>query len=395
MKTSAPKKNKFTAPLEHLGGMSAQKFLRDYWQKKPLLVRGAFPNLVEPLSKQQIFALAVRDDAESRLICRDGNKWQLTHGPITRRQLATAKKQLWTLLLQDTQHFSQAAHRLLAAFNFIPHSRIDDLMVSYAVAGAGVGPHVDSYDVFLLQGSGQRRWRISAQEDPRLREDVPLKMLARFKPEQEFVLDTGDMLYLPPGYAHDGIAESECLTWSIGFRAPSRQEIGQAFLDYLRDEIKSNGQYEDANLVPTTTPGAIDRMMRQRFAAMTRHVVAAIAAPESLDICLGRYLTEPKQHVYFDAAEPMLSPAKFRKAALRHGVRLDLKSRMLYDDERFFINGEQWQIEIVGAELFRRLADERELPPVALEHTATAGVFNALHVAYTNGFIRISDDQRE
>ncbi|MBL8525668.1 MAG: cupin domain-containing protein [Betaproteobacteria bacterium] len=395
MKTKVRKKDNFATALEHLGGISAQKFLKDYWQKRPLLVRGAFPNLIEPLSKQEIFALAARDDAESRLISRNGAQWQLTHGPISRRQMATAKKGLWTLLLQDTQHFSRKAHQLLAAFNFIPHARVDDLMVSYAIAGAGVGPHIDSYDVFLLQGSGSRRWRISAQKDLRLKEGAPLKLLAKFKPEQEFVLKTGDMLYLPPGYAHDGIAESECLTWSIGFRAPSSQELGQAFLDYVRDDIKLGGQYEDADLIPTATPGAIDRQMRNRFAAMIRSVVATVATPATLDICVGRYLTEPKQHVYFDYPEPELAPAAFRKAVLRHGLRLDLKSRMLYDEDRFFINGEQWQILPADRALFRILADCRELTPPILTESSTATALNALHVAYTNGFVRISNIMQE
>jgi 50S ribosomal protein L16 3-hydroxylase len=386
MKTTTQKNSPPPTSLEHLGGLSAKKFLREYWQKKPLLIRHAFPRLVEPLNKQQLFNLAARDDVESRLIARNGRDWQMTHGPISKRQLASAKQNLWTLLVQDTQHFSKEAHALLAKFNFVPHARVDDLMVSYAVPGAGVGPHVDSYDVFLLQGSGKRRWRISAQKDLRLKENMPLKLLAHFKPQQEFVLETGDMLYLPPGYAHDGVAETECMTWSIGFRAPSSQELSNAFLDYLRDEIKSAGQYADADIVPTAAPGEIDRKMQARFATMLTETIASATDPDNFQVCLGRYLTEPKQHVYFDYPEPELSPSLFRKSVLRHGIELDLRSRLLYDERRFFINGEQWQIERSGAALIRKLADRRHLSPTDLAASDTA-TLKALHIAYSNGFL--------
>jgi 50S ribosomal protein L16 3-hydroxylase len=391
MKTTAQKNSRFIIPLEHLGGLSAEKFLHEYWQKKPLLIRRAFPHLIEPLTRLQLFDLAGRDDTESRLIARNGRDWQLTHGPISKRQLASVKQSPWTLLVQDTQHFSNEAHDLLAKFNFIPHARVDDLMVSYAVPGGGVGPHVDSYDVFLLQGSGKRRWRISAQKDLRLKENMPLKLLAHFKPEQEFVLETGDMLYLPPGYAHDGVAETECLTWSIGFRAPSSQELSNAFLDYLRDEIKTEGQYSDADLEPTVAAGEIDRRMQARFANMLTQTIASAKNPDNIQVCLGRYLTEPKQHVYFDYPEPELSPLLFRKSVLRHGLELDLRTRLLYDDRRFFINGEQWQIEQSGVALIRKLADTRQLSPVDLAATATT-TFKALHIAYSNGFLSPSPE---
>lgn len=386
MKTTTQKNSRAPFPLEHLGGLSAAKFLREYWQKKPLLIRRAFPHLIEPLTTQQLFNLAGRDDVESRLIARDGRNWQLTHGPISKRQLSGIKQKPWTLLVQDTQHFSKHAHDLLAKFNFIPHARIDDLMVSYAVPGGGVGPHVDSYDVFLLQGSGKRRWRISAQKDLRLKEDMPLKLLAHFKPEQEFVLDTGDMLYLPPGYAHDGIAETECLTWSIGFRAPSSQELSNAFLDYLRDEVRPEGQYGDADLAPTSTPGQIDLKMQARLAAMLATTIASSKDPDNLQVCLGRYLTEPKQHVYFDYPEPELPLPTFRKSVLQRGLELDLRTRLLYDERRFFINGEQWQIGQTGTELIRKLADTRCLSPTDLS-TSDASTFKALHIAYSNGFL--------
>lgn len=355
--------------LEHLGGLTANQFLRRHWQKKPLLVRGAFPNFRDPLTKKEVLTLATRDEAESRMIVRAGKQWQLHHGPFSRAKrgdFARHRDDAWTVLVQDTQHFSWEAHALLANFRFIPHARIDDLMVSYAVPGAGVGPHFDSYDVFLLQGGGQRRWRISAQTDLTLRNDMPLKILARFKPEQEFLLETGDMLYLPPGYAHDGIAESECLTWSIGFRAPTAQELAIAFLDSLRDEIALDGQYTDPDLRATIHPGQLDAKMLTRMTKLLRGVGTAAGKQERVRQFLGCFLTEPKAHVTFDPSEPVMSKSAFWRAARNAGVALDLKSRLLYAGKVFFLNGDALETNIGDEALLRLLADDRVLTPVAL-----------------------------
>ncbi|MBP8119748.1 MAG: cupin domain-containing protein [Burkholderiales bacterium] len=381
-----------------LGGLTAAEFLRDYWQRKPLLVRGAMAGFIEPLDKREVLDLTMRDDAESRLIFRAGNKWSLVQGPLSRRDLAAARAGLWTVLVQDTQHFSQRAHELLARFNFIPHARIDDLMVSYAVPGAGVGPHVDSYDVFLVQGHGSRRWRVSAQKDLQLRDDVPLKILARFKAEDEFVLEHGDMLYLPPGYAHDGVAQTECLTWSVGLRAPSSQDLGMALLDYLRDEIQLSGQYQDAGLAPTRSPGKIGRDMQTRFRHMLGGLAIAVTDPQNIHACLGRYLTEPKSHVFFDGPDAACSPAAFRKNAMRAGLVLNPKSRMLYDSENFYINGEAWPIEADSVGLLRRLADTRFLSAATLASCESARAFSILHEAHASGYImtrQANDFQQE
>lgn len=235
------------APLQMLGGISAQQFLDEYWQQKPLLIRDAFSGNVAPLTNAEILTLAGYDDAESRLVLWHNNAWSLDHGPFSAKdfkQLRRAQDARWTVLVQDVQHFSHEAHALLAEFNFLPQARIDDLMVSYAVKGGGVGPHFDSYDVFLLQGHGQRRWQISAQDDLTLQNDLPLKILKHFQPAQEWVLNAGDMLYLPPVYAHNGVAASDdCVTWSIGFRAPSNQEMLEAWLDDARDTLKTGGAF--------------------------------------------------------------------------------------------------------------------------------------------------------
>jgi len=370
----------------HLGGLTAKQFLRDYWQKKPLLIRGAFTEFKDPLTRKEVLELATREEAESRLVVREGKSWSLQHGPFTHRELRVARTQPWTVLVQDTQHFSHEAQALLAAFSFIPHARIDDLMVSFATPGAGVGPHYDSYDVFLIQGAGRRRWRISPQRDLALKPGLPMKIIARFKPEQEFILEPGDILYLPPGYAHDGIAETDCLTWSVGFRAPSQQELATAYLDYLRDNLTLDGSYHDPDLSATSTPGLMDESMLRRFAALLKSVPDAGLQRGHLDRFLGRYLTEPKSHVFFDPPEEPLSATRFRRVAVASGLRLDLRSRFLYQRNGFFLNGAELIVPATDAETFRRLADNRAIAGILAKALTGAGQKVAF-TAYLNGFL--------
>ncbi len=377
-------------PLKLLGELSALQFLRRYWQKKPLLVRQAIADFAAPLSKREVIELSQREDAESRLIAFTGEGWTLQDGPLSRRQYAAVKNTKWTVLVQDTQHFSMEAHELLARFNFVPHARIDDLMVSYAVAGAGVGPHFDSYDVFLLQGAGRRRWQVSSQKDLRLEKGAPLKVLSNFKSEQEFVLESGDMLYLPPGFAHNGIAETDCLTWSIGFRAPSQQELSAALLDYLRDEISLDGSYCDPDLAPVKHPGEINAAMRRRVRRMLVDIqVASRDATHQLR-CLGRHLTDPKPHIFFDLPLPTLSASAFQAAAASLGIVLDLKTRFLYGNGRFFVNGGEFAVDAGGAKLFRELADTRRLSAGAVAAAGGKRFHGELYRAYRDGFLHVA-----
>ncbi len=389
----APQKNNLeslspTLPL--LGGMSAEVFLRDYWQKKPLLIRNAIAGFTAPLTKSEVLTLARRDDAESRLITRDADAWQIKHGPLSASDLRKVKNKFWTVLVQDVQHFSYEAHDLLARFNFIPNARIDDLMVSYAIAGAGVGAHFDSYDVFLLQGMGRRRWQISSQNDLRLQPDLPLKILSNFKPTEEFVLDTGDMLYLPPGVAHNGIAETDCLTWSIGFRAPSKQDLSVAFLDYLRDDLQLAGLYADPELKSTQHPAEIDAAMRARFAALLGDVQTAVCDRLMIRRFTGCYLTEPKSHVIFDAPETPMTANAFAKLARRHGLELDLKTRILVDDENVFINGESHAPVRAVATLMRELGDKRLLPASTVAKVDSKAALVFLYECYCDGVLTIA-----
>lgn len=381
--------NSSSRSLALLGGISADVFLRDYWQKKPLLIRNAIHDFVAPLSKKEVLTLARRDDAESRLITRDTNMWRIEHGPFSARDFRPPKTILWTVLVQDVQHFSHEAHELLESFNFIPQARIDDLMVSYAVAGAGVGPHFDSYDVFLLQGSGRRRWQISSQKDLRLKADLPLKVLSHFKPTEEFILNTGDMLYLPPSVAHNGIAETECLTWSVGFRAPSTQELSMAFLDYLRDSLQLPGQYADRDLKSTRHPAKIDIAMQRRFVNLLDGVRNVSRSKAAIRQFTGCYLTEPKTHVVFETPEMPLSSDAFGKLAMRHGLELDLKTRVLYDDEHVFINGEA-KTAIGGVRaILRELADRRSLSASGIAKFESGPTLAFLYQCYCDGVLAI------
>jgi len=342
-----------------LGGLSPRAFLRDYWHKKPLLVRGAVSSFTGLLDRQALIEAACRDDVQSRLVTRRGSRWQLRHGPFRRRELSGLPERNWSLLVQEVNHFLPAAAALTREFSFVPLARLDDVMLSLAPPGGGVGPHFDSYDVFLLQGRGRRRWRVSAQTDLGLVRDAPLKILKRFVPEHEWLIEPGDLLYLPPAYAHEGVAVDECVTCSIGFRAPSAQELGQAFLDHLRDTIDLPGMYRDPDLCLQRAPGAIG-------AAMTAQVMAMLGRIRwrRSDVArfLGRYLTEPKPHVFFDPPCAPLSRPRFLARAKRDGIALALKSRMLYDHDRIFLNGDMHAPTGEVAQVLRSLANTGALP---------------------------------
>lgn len=339
-------------PLTLLDGLTPAHFMRRHWHKKPLLVRQAIPNFQPPVLRPEMFALAAQESVESRLVQQIKGDWKLRHGPFARRSLPAMSQREWTLLVQGVDLHNDAVHQLMQQFRFVPEARLDDLMISYATDGGGVGPHFDSYDVFLLQAHGRRRWRIGRQKDLTLKEGIPLKVLAEFEPEEEFVLEPGDMLYLPPRYAHDGIAEGECMTYSIGFRAPARAELAQELLVRLSEDAAEDEQvqmYRDAKQEAVAEPGAIPAEL-QAFAkeALER----ALSQPLALERALGEYLTEPKPNVWFEASDG---------GAMLEAVRLDRRTRMMYDAQHIFINGESYRAGGKDATLMRRLANQRYL----------------------------------
>jgi 50S ribosomal protein L16 3-hydroxylase len=376
---------------ELLGGRSASAFLRRHWQKKPLLVRQAVPGFRGLLSRSELFALAGRDDVESRLVKRVRGRWTLERGPFGAAKLARLPARDWTLLVQGVNLHVAAADALLRRFAFIPFARLDDVMVSYAAPGGGVGPHIDSYDVFLLQGDGRRRWQISRARNARDRAtylSLEVKILTRFRAEEECTVDAGDMLYLPPGYAHDGVALDACTTYSIGFRAPSAQELATAFLDWLRDSVALEGRYADPSLATSAEPARIGAAMQKRCVAMLGGIRWSDAVAVRF---LGCYLSEPKPSVFFEPPSRPLGAARFRSAAARRGIRLDPRTQLLYDSDHVFLNGMVQECATRDAGVIRRLANGRRLSAGALTGSNAPGAqaMTLLHRWYRDGFLHL------
>ncbi len=338
-------------PLALLGGLSPSQFMKRHWQKKPLLVRNAIPGFVPCVGRSELVALAGQEGVESRLIVDSPKGWKMKHGPLPKRSLPPFSQKKWTFLVQGVDLHHDGVHALMQQFRFVPDARLDDVMISYATEGGGVGPHFDSYDVFLLQAHGQRRWRIGRNQDLSLQPGVPLKILQNFEAEEEFVLNPGDMLYLPPKYAHDGVAVGECMTWSIGFRAPQEGELARELLLGLADEAfegVGDALYRDPKQTAVTTPAAVPPSL----AGFARQVLEkALKNPTLLDSLLGEYLTEPKSNVWFEISdlEPDLSA----------GVQLDRRTKMMYDERHVFINGESFRVAGKDARFLRQLADNR------------------------------------
>lgn len=358
-------------PLQLLGGLSPQLFMKRHWQKKPLLVRQAIVNFSPLLDRAELFELASCEDVQSRMVIQDSagpQGWHLKHGPFGRRALPPLKRPGWTLLLQGIDLHHDAVHDLMNRFRFVPDGRLDDLMISYATDGGGVGPHFDSYDVFLLQAQGRRRWRIGRQKDLALQPDVPLKILANFVPEQEFILEPGDMLYLPPRYAHDGVAVGECMTYSIGFRSPNRGELARELLQRLAEDAEDAvgvSLYRDPQQAAVAHPGEIP----EQLMAFARDALqAALQDPDALGRALGEYLTEPKANVWFESNDSL---ATLPQGNVSGHVRLDRRTKMMFDARHIFMNGESYRASGRDATLMRRLSDQRYLSQSDLARCST------------------------
>ncbi|HYX67271.1 MAG TPA: cupin domain-containing protein [Burkholderiales bacterium] len=322
-----------------LGGLTPSAFLRRHWQKRPLFVRGAFSPAEPIVDVASLLALGARHDVESRIVERRGRQRETRHGPFPR---ARPRARDWTILVSGVNLQSAAADRLLRRFAFIPQARLDDVMVSYATPGGGVGPHIDSYDVFLLQGPGVRRWTT---------------WFSRGK--QVYLCEPGDLLYLPPGIKHDGVALERCFTYSVGFRAPRGAELGAAFLDWLHERGLPDSRYGDPGLAPAGAPARLPAAMVD-FARKTLARIRWSGA--DVETFLGEYLTLPKAHVVF-------RPRRSGRALRDSLVRLDPKTQLLYSARKFFINGES--VALRSAAL-RSLADRRWAHGSALAHGALA-----------------------
>ncbi|MBZ4201086.1 MAG: cupin domain-containing protein [Methylotenera sp.] len=390
-------------PLALLNQLTSSEFLDQYWQKKPLLIKAAMPNFAGLLSPEELAGLACEEDVQSRIVEYKNGQWHTQHGPFTEKDFAAlpevpSAQHNWTLLVQSVNHFLPEANALLQQFSFIPHARLDDLMVSYAPNGGGVGPHFDSYDVFLLQGQGKRLWRISEQTDLTLVEGAPLRILKNFDTKQEWLLEAGDMLYLPPHLAHWGIAvadgDKDCMTYSIGFRAPKNQELASEFLGFMQDKINQDaipltGMYQDTNLSLQAHPAEISQAMITSVSAQLQKIQWPASTVAEF---LGRYLSDPKTHVVFDANKE-ISQANFVKKAVLTGLTLDLKSLMLFEGEHFFMNGEMMACQgDAAAAILKRLADNRLLTPMDLaDHLNNSELSLSLFAWYQAGYLHFPD----
>lgn len=358
--------------LALLSGLTPREFLKQHWQKKPLLVRDAFPGLRSPISPEELAGLACEDGVEARLVMQTTKApgWKVRHGPFTHKDFTRLPRSRWTLLVQDVDKYLPAVESLLDPFRFIPDWRIDDLMISYAADGGSVGPHVDAYDVFLLQAEGMRRWDIDPA--PHADADTPgleQKQMKGFRAEESWLLRPGDMLYLPPGIAHHGVALGECLTFSIGFRAPSQAEMLADFTSLLMQDARRDLHYADPDLVPAVHPGELPPEARARARQMLRAELRP--SDEALDIWFGRFMTEPKPWLRPAPLTRRCTPALL-KARLKAGrsLRWHAAVRVAWFDARrvchLFVDGTHHPLPERLTGFAQLLGDTRTLEAAAL-----------------------------
>ncbi len=373
-----------------LNDITPQAFMREHWHKRLRVIRNAICEFREPLTVDEIMKLAGREAVESRLIIRRGKEWTLEHGPFKATRFKQLPNKDWTLLVQGLNLYVPEADSLLRRFDFLPQVRLDDVMVSLAAPGGGVGPHFDSYDVFLLQGIGTRRWRLSEQPDLELDPKAPLKILKKMRPTMELDLLAGDMLYLPPHVAHDGVAmqsEGYCTTYSIGFRAPTNQEIADAFSQWVVETAEIEGRLADPELVATDKPGKIPALYARKIA----EAIAQLQIDkDTITQFAGCFATELKLNVTFEPPQPPLPRAMFAKRALTEGVRLDAGVQCVYDAKHLYINGDAF-VMLGDRAFWERLSDRRH---AALDKALAKETIDALHGWYCDGWLHLDRGSR-
>ncbi len=395
----APQPLPIKASWALLGGISPKRFMKEYWQKKPLLVRGAIPafalsgqTLASPLSMADLVNLAGQKNVESRLI--KSKPWSLGHGPFKKSEIPALNEKDWTLLVQGVNGHHPAAKTVMSWFRFIPEARLDDLMISIAGPNGGVGPHVDSYDVFLLQMAGRRRWRISDQKYLSLKDGLPLKILKNFEATDDWVLEPGDMLYLPPNIAHDGIAlDAGCQTWSVGFRVPTYKELVNEILWRTTEALENDPEfcrlYTDPHQPATKDPALVpDELIK-----VIQNKLNGIHWSKSDVSCtLAAVLSEPKPQVVFTPPTPLLGFAEFKKALRTQGLELSPLSKALYDKDFLYLNGESMSdSEAEDWDFWCHLAQNHTLPAAMASRLASLldHPDNPWFEAYQSGWLQL------
>ena len=370
-----------------LGKISVDVFLKKYWQKKPLLIRDAIKNFKSPITEKDLFRIAQNENAISRLIEFKRGIWQVKYGPFKKSGLPKKINTSWTILVQNINHHVPFAESFLNLFKFIPYARLDDLMVSFATKKGSVGPHFDSYDVFLFQAKGEREWKISEQKKFSLDKKSAIKIITNFKAKNTWVLKPGDLLYLPPNVGHWGISQSnDCLTYSIGFRAPGTFEIQSKFLDFIQDNLITikNDLYKDPNLNLQKNPAEINSNMMKKI----HHIINRLRwNTNSINTFIGQLLTEPIEGAIFETSKSMTLEI-FKKDLVRKPLKLNPKTRMLFIKNNFYINGEIIETDKKSIMYLKQLANDRE---VSIKSTLNKKDLNALGIAlrplYLSGFI--------
>ncbi|MBU3607138.1 cupin domain-containing protein [Polynucleobacter sp. AP-Mumm-500A-B3] len=392
----APQNLPLNEPWALFGGISPDSFMKQYWHKKPLLIRGAIPAfalatqngecLDSPISADELVKLASKDNIESRLI--KAKPWSFDAGPFSKKAIPSLGKSNWTLLLQGMEAHHQAAAKILSWFRFIPDARLDDLMISLAGIGGGVGPHFDSYDVFLIQMSGRRQWQISKQKDLSLSPNLPLKILQRFKAEHEWVLEPGDMLYLPPHIAHYGIAlDPGCQTWSVGFRSPSFKELLQEGLWRLAESLEEIPELERKFSDPLQKATANAEQLPEELVKQLTLKLHELKLNQIDRFLPGitAYLSEPKQQALFDGPIKPLNPSRFNKQLGSKKLLPSPQTRILSLGNEVFCNGENMSKDQAKdiTQAWRTLSSQKGLLSQKIQATAQS----SLYVAYLAGWL--------
>ncbi|HEB96404.1 MAG TPA: cupin domain-containing protein [Sedimenticola thiotaurini] len=384
-------------------GLTPATFLREHWQKRPLLVRNALPDYRFPLTAAELAGLACEEEIESRLVLeKDGVRpWEARHGPFDETDFASLPDSHWTLLLQDLDKFVPELWPLLESFRLVPDWRLDDIMVSYAVDQGSVGPHVDDYDVFLLQVAGHRRWRIHTRpvSDDDCIPDLDLRILAQFEAEQEWLLRPGDLLYLPPNVAHWGIAEGDgCITCSIGFRAPAHDELVAAWCQHLIDTRIPAGRYRDPELEPQSHPAEITADALNRIGDLLQRFLQQ--DPAEFQRWFGRFITESKPHLQTLPPERSLSPEALLRLWQDHETlwRNPL-SRFAFirgqgQSHHLYAGGDEIPVPQRLLALLERITERRRFDYTSMQSLVRApGAMNLLCRLYNRGHLQFDHDR--
>lgn len=380
-------------PQISLGSLTPAQFLADYWQKQPLLIRQAIPDFTSPISPDELAGLACESQVESRLIMERGGQhpWQVRHGPFTEQDFAQLPETYWTLLVQEVDRHVPEIADLIDKFSFVPSWRIDDLMISYAVPQGSVGPHTDSYDVFLLQAHGTRRWQISSQRGELL-PDLELKILREFTPEQEWILSPGDMLYLPPGVAHYGVALDECMTYSIGFLAPNHTDMLQDFVSFALNQFDENQRYTDPDLRLQASFGEISSQTLEKI----KNIIHSLPTDESLiQQWFGRFVTQTRSGTHLDIPEIEYTAsdwlAELQQCHLRRAARMAFIHHP--DNTILFVEGQAITLPKSSATIATLLTQQRDFTQQDLQKFLKDDFIVKLLIEMTNdGFLYFYED---